>query len=212
MKWNEAKDLFKSARSKERGKPLPGREGSTRLKLASRYGRKDGDLAVSFHGTHVVTIHTDGTYTLGSNNWRSPSTKERIELYAPVNLTSYLGQWYVTARGKWVWSIGRDPKRTPKRVYEFTDGMRFNSKGELVPTKGVKVRSWNAVEFEAYMREERNKRARERRAMRKQAAEREALRKVEPYGSAYDSGQNTPTEHQSYPYSWPTLIEGGKRE
>ena len=64
------------------------------------------------HGTTVVTIHTDGTYTLRSGGYRTPTTMDRIQRYSPMTwqtLISEKGDWYVAMK-----PVDRDPR--PERV------------------------------------------------------------------------------------------------
>lgn len=57
--------------------------------------RKDEDVAVRLHNTDVVTIHANGTYTLNSGTWRTLTTKDRINTYAPVRIHQEKGVWYM---------------------------------------------------------------------------------------------------------------------
>jgi hypothetical protein len=57
---------------------------------------RDGEnLAVRLHATNVVTYHPDGRITLDSGGWRTVTTKDRIDKYAPINLWTRNGQWFV---------------------------------------------------------------------------------------------------------------------
>lgn len=58
-------------------------------------------IAVRLHKTDVVTLHEDGSYTLNSGGWRTVTTKDRINTYAPVSLFSDKGEWYVRAKRDW---------------------------------------------------------------------------------------------------------------
>jgi hypothetical protein len=71
------------------------------------------DYAIRLHNTDVVTLHPDGCYTLDSGGWRTVTTKDRINRYAPVSVASDRGQWYVYPEpGNW------------DRRHPFADGMR----------------------------------------------------------------------------------------
>lgn len=82
----------------------------------------DGSVGIVFHKTEVVTIHTDGTYTLRTGGWKTYTTRSRIEEYAPVRISGKCqtrswdsGEWTVRpTHGEWDWSM------------PFTDGMRVN--------------------------------------------------------------------------------------
>jgi hypothetical protein len=52
-------------------------------------------IGVQLHNTIVVTIHSDGTYTLNSGGWQTVTTKQRINEYCPVRVSQRKHQWYV---------------------------------------------------------------------------------------------------------------------
>lgn len=92
-------------------------------KLNGRDSRKVGNntyleridsqtVGVRLHGTHVVTIHADGRYTLNSGGWRTATTKSRINDYAPARLSQRRGEWFVCRDGAEV---------------EFCDGMTLTA-------------------------------------------------------------------------------------
>ena len=99
MTYLEAEATFAKARNKAAGKFL---QGNTRLiKL------ENGDYAVLFHQTEVVTIHADGSYTLRTDGWSTKTTKERINQYSPVNIWQEKHIWYI------------------QKGIEFYDGMKI---------------------------------------------------------------------------------------
>ena len=99
MTYLEAEREFSKARNKAAGKFL---QGNTRLiKL------ENGDFAVEFHQTNIVTIHADGSYTLRNGGFWTKTTKERINQYSPVNI----------CQEKYIWYIQKGVK--------FYDGMRI---------------------------------------------------------------------------------------
>lgn len=59
------------------------------------YKRDENAYAVQLHLTDVVTIRRDGTFVLNSGGWRTPTTKERINNYAPCTIQQMGGIWYV---------------------------------------------------------------------------------------------------------------------
>jgi hypothetical protein len=91
MTFAEAEKLYASARDKIAGKPL---ENNTRLVKLS-----DDTYGVKLHSTVVVFIHYDGTYALNTGGWRTVTTKDRINRYAPCVVYSDRGTWYVKAQG-----------------------------------------------------------------------------------------------------------------
>lgn len=79
-----------------------------------------GTFGVRLHGTYVVRIHRDGTYTLNSGGWRTVTTKQRINEYSPAKLFQEKHVWYVSADG---------------RDVEFHDGFRVDANGQ--PITGI---------------------------------------------------------------------------
>lgn len=66
-----------------------------------RYDYEDGTIVWRLHNTDVVTKLPDGRYVLNSGGWRTVTTKERINRYAPVRVWSHKGEWYVYENGEW---------------------------------------------------------------------------------------------------------------
>lgn len=81
-----------------------------------KYERPNGDIVYRLHNTDVVTKHVDGTFTLNSGGWKTPTTKDRINLYAPARVYSGKGLWYVGGY-----------KKPPMLFY---DGIRINAEGQ----------------------------------------------------------------------------------
>jgi len=78
-----------------------------------KYERMNGDVVYRLHNTDIVTKHSDGTFTLNSGGWKTITTKDRINLYAPAHVYSGNGTWYV--------------EKIP-----FFDGMRVNADGTVI--------------------------------------------------------------------------------
>jgi hypothetical protein len=108
MTWLSAIDTIRTARNQAAGKPL---QRNTRL-----FVRGEGDereFGIVFHGTEVVTIHANDTYTLRNNGWRTNTTLERIRTYAPVSW-----QTLITESGEWFVRMTPNPKDPrPEVVY-----------------------------------------------------------------------------------------------
>ena len=83
-----ATETLESARSKSAGKPV---QNNTRL-----FEREDGAIGVQFHAVDVVTINSDGTYTLRNGGWNTVTTLERIRGYSPAKIGSDRGEWFIT--------------------------------------------------------------------------------------------------------------------
>lgn len=60
----------------------------------------DGSVGIKLHGTFVVKIHADGTYTLSSGGWQSSTTKDRINKYSPYRVFQKNFEWFVSKREK----------------------------------------------------------------------------------------------------------------
>ena len=62
--------------------------------------RIDGDtIAVRLHATDVLTLHRDGRAVLSSGGWRTVTTKERLNRYAPCRVYQQRGEWFVQHGG-----------------------------------------------------------------------------------------------------------------
>ena len=80
--------------------------------------RDNGDIAVKLHNTDVVTYKPNGDCVLNSGGWRTPTTKERINLYAPIRWLSQVdGVWWVTT-----WDGGK---------FAYDDGMVIKADGSV---------------------------------------------------------------------------------
>ena len=75
----------------------------------------DGGIGVRLHGTDVVVIHPDNTYTLNSGGWQTVTTKARINEFSPARVCQRNGVWYVDG-------------------FPFVDGMKVDAKGNLFAT------------------------------------------------------------------------------
>lgn len=73
---------------------------------------------IVLHGTTVVRVNRDGTYTLNSGGYRTATTKERINCFSPAILFQKDWEWYVANR-----SCPCD------RPVPFFDGMTVNRDG-----------------------------------------------------------------------------------
>ena len=87
MTYEQAQEIFATARNKEAGKPVG---HNTRLHLLD-----NGNYAIRFWNTNIVVIRKDGNYVLNSGGWRTMTTKDRINSFAPclISQTNYI--WYV---------------------------------------------------------------------------------------------------------------------
>lgn len=103
--WPKTRDPFA-------GKPL---ENNTRL-----FKRADDCFAVRFHDTDVVTVFKDDSIILSSNGWYSMSTKDRIGSYAPVQIQSDRGVWYVVHE-----EARKRADRKARKEFGVPMGMRY---------------------------------------------------------------------------------------
>ncbi len=84
----------------------------------------NGDIAVRLHQTNIVTFHPDGTTTLTSGGWKTPTTKDRINRFVDFAVPS----WGVF-QDKAVWYIGDWMHGT--RIV-FYDGVRLDQRGKVI--------------------------------------------------------------------------------
>lgn len=79
---------------------LNGRE-SRKLENNTYLERIDVDrVAVRLHRTYVVEIREGGAYRLNSGGWRTATTKDRINKYAPCRLSQVRGAWIIRHGGE----------------------------------------------------------------------------------------------------------------
>jgi hypothetical protein len=90
MNYTKAKALLETARFKENGKPIG---NNTRLIAL------DENIAIRLHETNIVIFAPDGTITLNSGGWRTPTTKERINDalrdQGLLSVGANKGLWYI---------------------------------------------------------------------------------------------------------------------
>ena len=79
---------------------LKARNGHKRLANNTYLRRVDIDnFAVCLHSTDVVTLHPDGSYTLRTGGWQTPTTKDRINEYSPARVSQRKFEWFVRVNG-----------------------------------------------------------------------------------------------------------------
>jgi hypothetical protein len=179
--YTEAVRLAKRARCRDAGAVLPGRLGQTRIRM-------EGDaVAIRFHRTDVVTFHRSGWMELDNGNWFSKSTKERLETYTGLSVAcAGLGgrRWIVSAPSNYYWTEQRG------KFWVFKPGMRVRHvKGGKIEVKGAGP-ALTGAQISEMLREERNERARVRRAERKEQAALDAARAAERSESPPDDDES----------------------
>jgi hypothetical protein len=60
-----------------------------------RINYNDGSSSIRLHNTDVVTFQVNGNIVLNSGNWRTPTTKERINRFSPTRISQNKGLWYL---------------------------------------------------------------------------------------------------------------------
>jgi hypothetical protein len=87
-KLADCKRVLATARNPGAGKPLHKNIRLVRL--------DNGDYAIRYYDTDVVTYHLDNTVTLDNGGWQTKSTKETISSFSPFNIYQEKGRWIVT--------------------------------------------------------------------------------------------------------------------
>lgn len=105
MRYNDAVQMLLTARSEGAGKPIGNNTRLVRIDANT--------VAVRLHGTNVVMIHNDGTYTLQAGGWRTVTTKQRINKYSPARVS----------QKNWAWNVGG---------FQFFDGIRVDGAGRVL--------------------------------------------------------------------------------
>jgi len=76
--------------------------------------RNNNQIAVLFHSTDIITFTPADTAILSSGGWRTVTTKDRLNRFAPCQIYQEAGIWYI---GDW-----RNKNGNP----EFFDGIEIN--------------------------------------------------------------------------------------
>lgn len=93
---------------------------------------EDGRKAIRYHYTDVITTYPDGNTVLTTGGWKTVTTKERLNSYTPLCVSSEKGVWYV---------YGDNLDKTP-----FEDEMVFDSEWNLISeVKEVDLKAINKV-------------------------------------------------------------------
>lgn len=85
MKYNEAVQLFATAKNKESGKPIG---NNTRLV------KTDKGYGIKLHSTIIIEILSD-RYILNNGDWFTLTTKARMNEYLPCTITQSKKIWYI---------------------------------------------------------------------------------------------------------------------
>lgn len=97
--------------------------------------RRNEDIVVRLHSTDIITFKPNGDTVLNSGGWRTVTTKERLNGYAPISIGQKNGQWLVQKRNPAY--IGWE--ETPNVPYWLTvglyaDGLTVKANGTI---KGI---------------------------------------------------------------------------
>jgi len=111
MDYQKAAAMLQTARNPSAGKPI---ENNTRLYMRGK------NIAIQLHGTDVVTFAPSGAVTLNSGGWKTVTTKARMNEWAPFQVWSDRGTWYVGS------GILNGKPRVP-----FADGMTIYPSGKV---------------------------------------------------------------------------------
>jgi len=95
------------ARNKANGRPI--------AKNLRVFERENGDYAIRYHWTDIVTFHANGDITLRNGGHYTSSTKTNINSFSRVLVWQKDFSWYVTLNGR------KLPFRDGMRIDPFTD-------------------------------------------------------------------------------------------
>jgi hypothetical protein len=84
---------------------------------------KDGTRIIRHFHTNIVTEKPNGNFVLNTNGWKSYTTKERLNQYAPVRIWQEKGLWYLSSGDYY------DKDQT---VTNFYDGIELDKDGNLI--------------------------------------------------------------------------------
>lgn len=122
MLYHEVRQLALSARD-HRSKPIA---NNTRAEIVL-----DSVVAIRLHGTNVVTLFDNGSFSLSTGGWYTVTTKDRINSYLPggvVRVGSHRPTRKSPARW-WIFTPSWEP------VAPFFDGITFTADGTIVNPK-----------------------------------------------------------------------------
>lgn len=80
-----------------------------------KYETKSGDQVIRLHNTDILRFGTDGSTTISTGGWKTPTTKDRINKFLPKGSV-------FSDRGTWILSLGN-------KKHAFADGMRIGARG-----------------------------------------------------------------------------------
>lgn len=68
-----------------------------------RYQRADGSTVIRLHRTDIITHRVDGCCVLNSGGWRTSTTRNRLQAYAPAGIRVFQrkGEWFICKAGDW---------------------------------------------------------------------------------------------------------------
>ncbi len=81
-------------------------------------------IAIQLHGSTVVLMRDDGTFTLDSCGFKTVTTKDRINKFSPARVYAKNGLWYV---------------QKANQSFPFLDGMQVTSEGYPVDVENPEV-------------------------------------------------------------------------
>ncbi len=100
---------------------LTGRNKDRKKLGNNTYAERRGDaIAIRLHDTDILTFNPDGSIVCTSGGWKTSTTKDRLNAFAPVRIWQKSGRWF----------LGDG--------LEFQDGLTITARGEI---KGAKPAS-----------------------------------------------------------------------
>ena len=85
---------------------------------------ENGSSSIRFHNTDIITFNPDNTIVLNSGGYRTITTKERINKFAPVNIFQKNGLWYLANNNNYPHNFDD--------AYLFYDNCIINNEGKLL--------------------------------------------------------------------------------
>lgn len=62
------------------------------------YITNEGTRVIRLYQTNIIIFHTDGSYELNSDGYKTRTTKNRINKFSPFRIFQEAGQWYVNSK------------------------------------------------------------------------------------------------------------------
>ena len=107
----------------------------------------ENTIGILLHSTYIVKYFKDGLIELNSGGWKTVTTKDRMNRFAPFHIWTERHVWYVSKSFDWHWAKRMENDDNP--VYHYQDQMYFDNDNK----PWVKDRSGLGIEIKPFSKE-----------------------------------------------------------